>query len=215
MLLRLPRHIERYCEQHTEPNAAQSPHFHCCCSASNQPKRQEMPRFTDMTFANKQILLTIMSGAFGLAGWHFSRNPTSSSSENPVAIAVDSEPWKTGGDAKYQYHPGGDTSKPRKDAPSALNEVIVPNVNLPRVSSQLAESTQSSVIANTLTRSFTRSTTSGARTATRQPNNGLQFCIDTLTRSPTFLPSLANSRFYDLFTLEVHETCLGSLRQLS
>jgi hypothetical protein len=90
-------------------------------------------------FANTQILLTIMSGAFGLAGWHFSRNPTSSSSENPVAIAVDSEPWKTGGDAKYQYHPGGDTSKPRKDAPSALNEVIVPNVNLPRVSSQLAE----------------------------------------------------------------------------
>ncbi|KAI4847229.1 hypothetical protein E4T44_04633 [Aureobasidium sp. EXF-8845] len=78
------------------------------------------------------ILLTIMSGAFGLAGWHFSRNPTSSSSENPVAIAADSEPWKTGGDAKYQYHPGGDTSKPRKDAPSALNEVIVPNVNLPR-----------------------------------------------------------------------------------
>ncbi|THY23051.1 hypothetical protein D6D01_06098 [Aureobasidium pullulans] len=78
------------------------------------------------------ILLTIMSGAFGLAGWHFSRNPTSSSSENPVSIAPDSEPWKTGGDAKYQYHPGGDTSKARKDAPSALNEVIVPNVNLPR-----------------------------------------------------------------------------------
>ncbi|KAI4715685.1 hypothetical protein E4T48_08134 [Aureobasidium sp. EXF-10727] len=78
------------------------------------------------------ILLTIMSGAFGLAGWHFSRNPTSSSSENPVSKAVDSEPWKTGGEAKYQYHPGGDTSKPRKDAPSALNEVIVPNVNLPR-----------------------------------------------------------------------------------
>jgi len=77
-----------------------------------------------------------MSGAFGLAGWHFSRNPTSSSSENPVSIAADSEPWKTGGEAKYQYHPGGDTSKPRKDAPSALNEVIVPNVNLPRVSSQ-------------------------------------------------------------------------------
>ncbi|KAK6008487.1 hypothetical protein QM012_000390 [Aureobasidium pullulans] len=78
------------------------------------------------------ILLTIMSGAFGLAGWHFSRNPTSSSSENPVSKAADSEPWKTGGEAKYQYHPGGDTSKPRKDAPSALNEVIVPNVNLPR-----------------------------------------------------------------------------------
>ncbi|KAJ9618233.1 hypothetical protein H2203_009149 [Taxawa tesnikishii (nom. ined.)] len=78
------------------------------------------------------ILLTIMSGAFGLAGWHFSRNPTSSSSENPVSKAPGSEPWNTGSDAKYQYHPGGDSSKPRKDAPSALNEVIIPNVNLPR-----------------------------------------------------------------------------------
>jgi hypothetical protein len=114
-----------------------------------------------------------MSGAFGLAGWHFSRNPTSSSSENPVAIAADSEPWKTGGDAKYQYHPGGDTSKPRKDAPSALNEVIVPNVNLPRVSSWNRHIVFCHT--NTLTRSFTRSTTSGARTATREANNGLQF----------------------------------------
>lgn len=75
-----------------------------------------------------------MTGAFSLAGWHFSRNPTSSSSENKVAQAVDSEPWKTGGDAKYQYHPGGDMSKGKRDAPSALNEVIIPNVNLPKVS---------------------------------------------------------------------------------
>ena len=75
-----------------------------------------------------------MTGAFTLAGWHFSRNPTSSSSENKVAKAVDSEPWKTGSDAKYQYHPGGDTSRGKKDAPSALNEVVIPNVNLPKVS---------------------------------------------------------------------------------
>ena len=75
-----------------------------------------------------------MTGAFTLAGWHFSRNPTSSSSENRVMKAVDSEPWKTGSDAKYQYHPGGDTSKGKKDAPSALNEVVIPNVNLPKVS---------------------------------------------------------------------------------
>ncbi|KAK4495213.1 hypothetical protein PRZ48_013542 [Zasmidium cellare] len=78
------------------------------------------------------ILLAIMSGAFALAGWHFSRNPTSASSENPVAKAKDSEPWKTGSDARYQYHPGGDPSRGRKDAPSALNEVIIPNVNLPK-----------------------------------------------------------------------------------
>lgn len=75
-----------------------------------------------------------MTGAFALAGWHFSRNPTSSSSENPVAKAPDSEPWKTGSEARYQYHPGGDPRKGRKDAPSALNEVIIPNVNLPKVS---------------------------------------------------------------------------------
>jgi hypothetical protein len=75
-----------------------------------------------------------MSGAFGLAGWHFSSNPTSSSSENKIGKADDTEPWKTGRDAAYQYHPHGDTSKPRKDAPSALNEVIIPNVNLPKVS---------------------------------------------------------------------------------
>lgn len=45
-----------------------------------------------------------------------------------------SEPWKTGGDAAYQYHPGGDHTRGKRDAPSALNEVIIPNVNLPRVS---------------------------------------------------------------------------------
>ncbi|RMY46761.1 hypothetical protein D0865_09084 [Hortaea werneckii] len=80
----------------------------------------------------KKILLAIMTGAFTLAGWHFSRNPTSSSSENRVAQAPDSEPWKTGSDAKYQYHPHGDANRGRKDAPSALNEVIIPNVNLPK-----------------------------------------------------------------------------------
>ncbi|KAK5019163.1 hypothetical protein LTR39_000551 [Cryomyces antarcticus] len=78
------------------------------------------------------LLLGIMSGAFGLAGWHFSRSPTSSSSENPVSKAQDSEPWKTGGSARYQYHPGGDYNAPKKDAPSALNEVIIPNINLPK-----------------------------------------------------------------------------------
>ena len=73
-----------------------------------------------------------MTGAFTLAGWHFSRNPTSSSSEHNVSMAPNSEPWKTEGGGKYQYHPGGDTSK-RRDAPSALNEVVIPNVNLPKV----------------------------------------------------------------------------------
>ena len=50
-------------------------------------------------------------------------------------------PWQTEsqGDSvdehfKYQYHPGGDRSKAPKNAPSALNSVIVPNVTLSKVS---------------------------------------------------------------------------------
>jgi hypothetical protein len=79
------------------------------------------------------VLLAIMSGIFGLAGWHFSRSPTSASSERTVAKASDSEPWKRDGTSHspYQYHPGGDTSI-KKDAPSALNVVVIPNVTLPK-----------------------------------------------------------------------------------
>ncbi|KAG8534267.1 uncharacterized protein KY384_001111 [Bacidia gigantensis] len=61
------------------------------------------------------------------------------SSEATVAMAEGSAPWQTEGrggsgeDFKYQYHPGGDRSKPIKDAPSALNSVIVPNVTAPKV----------------------------------------------------------------------------------
>jgi hypothetical protein len=49
-------------------------------------------------------------------------------------------PWqvddsKDGADAnfKYQYHPRGDKSAAPKNAPSALNTVIIPNVDLPKV----------------------------------------------------------------------------------
>ena len=46
-------------------------------------------------------------------------------------------PWQGEGDAarqpyKYQYHPGGNSKNAPKDAPSALNSVVVPNVNLPK-----------------------------------------------------------------------------------
>ncbi|KAF2741357.1 hypothetical protein EJ04DRAFT_423040 [Polyplosphaeria fusca] len=78
------------------------------------------------------VLFAIMTGVFGLAGWHFSRSPTSASSERAVSKAEGSEPWKDGGDSPYQYHPGGDKNAPKKDAPSALNVVIIPNVTLPR-----------------------------------------------------------------------------------
>jgi len=42
-------------------------------------------------------------------------------------------PWETGSSGKYQYHPGGDPNAPLKDAPSAVNVVVIPNVNLPKV----------------------------------------------------------------------------------
>lgn len=131
-----------------------------------------------------------MSGAFGLAGWHFSSNPTSSSSENKIGRAEGTEPWKTGRDAAYQYHPHGDPTKPRKDAPSALNEVIIPNVNLPKVSlskeskwpmglqrieSEAGKPGSGNMKNELLTQEcslFTRSTTSGARRASKSLKYG-------------------------------------------
>jgi len=59
--------------------------------------------------------------------------PTSPSSEQKIAKVPNSEPWKTQSEAMYQYYPGGNPNAPKKDAPSALNEVIIPNVNLPKV----------------------------------------------------------------------------------
>lgn len=81
-----------------------------------------------------------MSGAFGLAGFYFGRKPTSASSEADVSVANSSMPWEVDHEHedetkhfKYQYHPKGDRSSTPKNAPSALNTVIVPNVTLPKV----------------------------------------------------------------------------------
>ncbi|RPA94483.1 hypothetical protein L873DRAFT_1746976 [Choiromyces venosus 120613-1] len=86
------------------------------------------------------ILLAVMSGAFGLAGFYFGRKPTSATSEEGrINVAKGGMPWhgeSTEASArdqfKYKYHPGGDARNPPKDAPSALHSVIVPNVNLPK-----------------------------------------------------------------------------------
>ncbi|KAK2753776.1 hypothetical protein FQN55_000139 [Onygenales sp. PD_40] len=82
------------------------------------------------------ILLGIMAGAFGLVGWYFGSSPTSTTSESNVRVAKGAMPWNAEEEGKttykYQYHPYGDTSKPLKNAPSALNEVIIPDVTLPK-----------------------------------------------------------------------------------
>ncbi|KAL1859732.1 hypothetical protein Daus18300_009452 [Diaporthe australafricana] len=76
------------------------------------------------------ILGAVMVAAFGGAGLYFGRSPTSSTSEQKVPHA--GNPWETGGHGKYQYYPGGDTSAEPKEAPSAVNTVVVPDVNLPK-----------------------------------------------------------------------------------
>ncbi|CRG82949.1 hypothetical protein PISL3812_00296 [Talaromyces islandicus] len=80
------------------------------------------------------VLLGVMSGAFLLAGWYFGRKPTSVTSESNVRINDSAMPWEGDGEGKvfkYQYHPHGDKSQPLRNAPSALNTVIVPDVTLP------------------------------------------------------------------------------------
>ncbi|KUL83932.1 hypothetical protein ZTR_06825 [Talaromyces verruculosus] len=80
------------------------------------------------------VLLGVMSGAFMLAGWFFGRKPTSVTSESNVRIGESAMPWESENEDKvfkYQYHPHGDKSQPLRNAPSALNTVIVPNVTLP------------------------------------------------------------------------------------
>lgn len=81
-----------------------------------------------------------MAGGLGFVGWYLGRNPTSTTSESNVRIGQSAMPWEIDDKDvegkehfKYQYHPHGDKSKPLKEAPSALNEVIIPNVTLPKV----------------------------------------------------------------------------------
>lgn len=68
---------------------------------------------------------------------YFGRKPTSVTSESNVRINDSAMPWEGDGEGKafkYQYHPHGDKSQPLRNAPSALNTVIVPDVTLPAVS---------------------------------------------------------------------------------
>ncbi len=50
-------------------------------------------------------------------------------------------PWETGAaEGKYRYHPGGNKNNEPRDAPSAVNVVVVPDVDLPKVCHLLAKS---------------------------------------------------------------------------
>lgn len=92
-----------------------------------------------------QTLMAVMVGGFGLAGWYLGSSPTSATSESNVRVGESTMPWHISDEEaesgkeipKYQYHPHGDKSRPVKNAPSALNEVVIPNVTLPEVGSCL------------------------------------------------------------------------------
>ena len=109
-----------------------------------------------------------MSGAFGLAGYYFGRKPTSASSEADVTVANSSMPWQVDHDHddhskhfKYQYHPQGDKSATPKNAPSALNTVIVPDVTLPKVRTSLRSLERNGML--TTSRTFMTCLTNGVR----------------------------------------------------
>ncbi|TLS22836.1 uncharacterized protein PpBr36_05659 [Pyricularia pennisetigena] len=78
------------------------------------------------------ILGGIMVAAFAGAGFYFGRTPTSATSETKVPMAKDAMPWESETAGKYKYHPGGDPNAAPKDAPSAVNVVVVPDVTLPK-----------------------------------------------------------------------------------
>jgi len=82
-------------------------------------------------------------------------------------------PWETGAtEGKYRYHPGGNKSAPPKDAPSAVNVVVVPDVTLPKVQSSFIQGPFCTSIpgafADCLDSACTTSTTNGARMGTRR-----------------------------------------------
>jgi hypothetical protein len=77
------------------------------------------------------ILGGVVVATLGAAGFYFGSSPTSSTDERPVAMSSGGMPWESSGSTgKYKYHPGGDASQEPRDAPSALNTVIVPNVTM-------------------------------------------------------------------------------------
>ncbi|KAL2886039.1 hypothetical protein HOO65_070501 [Ceratocystis lukuohia] len=91
-----------------------------------------LPFLTPFRVDHIQLPATIPrhgSPAVVLLLWVPGSNPTHANSEASVAVA--SQAWENNGSGKYQYYPGGDISKAPKDAPSALNVVVVPKMTLP------------------------------------------------------------------------------------
>ncbi|KAB5562811.1 hypothetical protein GE09DRAFT_761169 [Coniochaeta sp. 2T2.1] len=97
-------------------------------SAGEEALKEESKRNPEL-----YVLGGVMVAAFAGAGFYFGRSPTSAVDEAHVEIAKQGMPWESeGGQGKYSYHPGGDVHNAPKDAPSAINVVVVPDVTLPK-----------------------------------------------------------------------------------
>ena len=89
------------------------------------------------------VFIVIVASGYGMEpsltvdDRYFGKKPTSVTSESNVRVGESSMPWEVaeegGKSSKYKYHPHGDKNQPLREAPSALNTVIVPNVTLPVV----------------------------------------------------------------------------------
>ncbi|EMR61732.1 hypothetical protein MGN70_012602 [Eutypa lata] len=96
--------------------------------AADPALKQESKRNPELAILGGIMVLT-----FAGAGLYFGRSPTGSTSESSVGMASSGMPWETGAsEGKYRYHPGGDPSQAPKDAPSAVNVVVIPDVTLPK-----------------------------------------------------------------------------------
>jgi hypothetical protein len=96
------------------------------------------PSHQPVLTSRRQILFGITAATVGAYGWYQPHFWASVTGETRTSRIDGTEPWKDGAEGstgKYRYQtrasPGRDAKV--KDAPSALNSVIVPNVNLPRV----------------------------------------------------------------------------------
>ncbi|EON60955.1 hypothetical protein W97_00165 [Coniosporium apollinis CBS 100218] len=81
------------------------------------------------------ILYAITATTMAGTGWYLPRFAQTLFGEVlEVPQVPESEPWKSNGakEGKYKFYPYGDPRRGEREAPSAMNTVIVPNVNLPK-----------------------------------------------------------------------------------
>ncbi|ROT40935.1 hypothetical protein SODALDRAFT_108239 [Sodiomyces alkalinus F11] len=90
---------------------------------SKKALRQEERRNPEIYIMGGVVACAVAGAAF-----YFGSSPTKSTSESQIAKA--GAPWETNGSGAYRYYPGGDRKNEPKDAPSAVNVVVVPEVTV-------------------------------------------------------------------------------------